>query len=97
LAYRIEALALRQPDIYLTRRRAQGKLSAHVRSFPEVNKMENSRRRAAVFVMPLIIALVAASRIGHDIRTVDFLQIFATGTVSGVSLMGLIQTLKKKP
>ena len=59
--------------------------------------MENSRRRAVVFVVPLVLAFVTASRIGRDIRTVDFLQIFATGTLTGVSLMGLIQTLKKKP
>ena len=59
--------------------------------------METSRRRAVVFVIPLIVALVAASRIGRDMRTVDFLQIFAAGSLTGVSLMGLIQTLKKKP
>lgn len=59
--------------------------------------MEGSRRRTtAVFVVPLVIALAAASRIGHDIRTVDFLQIFATGALTGVSLMGLIINLKKK-
>ena len=58
--------------------------------------MEGSRRRPVVFVVPLILALGAASQIGRDIRTVDFLQIFAAGARTGVSLMGLIATLKKK-
>lgn len=58
---------------------------------------KSSRRHAAIFVVPLIIAFVAASRIGGEIRTVDFLQIFAAGAITGVSLMGLIQVLKKKP
>ena len=58
--------------------------------------MENSRRRTVVFIVPLVIALTAASRMGRDIRTVDFLQIFAAGALTGVSLMGLIATLRKK-
>ena len=57
--------------------------------------MERSRK-PVVFVVPLILALAAASQIGRDIRTVDFLQIFATGALTGISLMGLIATLKKK-
>ena len=58
--------------------------------------MESSRRRSVVFIVPLVIALAAASRMGRDIRTVDFLQIFAAGALTGVSLMGLIATLRKK-
>ena len=58
--------------------------------------MERSRRKPVVFVVPLVLALAAASQIGHDVRTVEFLQIFATGALTGVSLMGLIATLKKK-
>jgi hypothetical protein len=58
---------------------------------------KSSRKHVAIFIAPLVVAFIAASRIGDHVRTVDFLQIFASGTIVGVSLMGLIQTLKKKP
>jgi hypothetical protein len=55
--------------------------------------METLRRRhAAVFVVPMIVGLVTAQRaVPH---TVDFLLLFASGVVFGVSLMGLIQVLR---
>jgi len=54
----------------------------------------SSRRRAIVFVVPLIIALVAVRHVAEDMRTVDFLQVFAGGAIFGVGLMGLIQVLR---
>ena len=57
--------------------------------------MESStRRRAAVFVVPMIVGLVAAQRAAPHVRTVDFLLLFASGVLFGVSLMALVQVLR---
>jgi hypothetical protein len=53
-----------------------------------------TRRRLAVFAAPLIIGLVSAQRAAPRVRAVDFLLIFASGVIFGVSLMGLIQMWK---
>jgi hypothetical protein len=53
-----------------------------------------SRRRLAIYAIPLIVTLVAAQRAAPHVRTVDFLLLFASGAVFGVSLMGLIQVWK---
>ena len=50
--------------------------------------------RAAVFVVPMIVGLVAAQRAAPHVRTVDFVLLFASGVVFGVSLMGLIRILR---
>jgi len=50
-----------------------------------------TRRHAAVFAIPMIIGLVTAQRAAPHVRTVDFLLLFASGAIFGVSLMGLIQ------
>ena len=52
------------------------------------------RRRAAVFVAPLIVTLVMAQRAAPRVRAVDFLLVFASGIIFGVTLMGLIQSLR---
>ena len=54
-----------------------------------------TRRRAAVFVVPMIIGLVTAQRAAPQVRLVDFLLLFASGVIFGVSLMGLIQSLRR--
>ena len=53
-----------------------------------------TRRHAAVFIAPMIVGLVAAQRAAPQVRTVDFLLIFASGVVFGVSLMALIRVLR---
>ena len=53
-----------------------------------------ARRRAAVFVVPMIVGLVAAQRAAPHVRTVDFLLLFASGVAFGVALMGLIRVLR---
>ena len=53
-----------------------------------------TRRHAVVFVIPMIIGLVTAQRVVPHIRTVDFLALFASGVIFGVSLMGLIQAVR---
>ena len=53
-----------------------------------------TRRRAAVFVIPMIVGLVAAHRAAPHVRTVDFVLLFASGVVFGVSLMALIRVLR---
>ena len=55
-----------------------------------------TRRRAAVFVVPMIVGLVAAQRAAPHVRAVDFLLLFASGVIFGVSLMGLIQILRAR-
>jgi hypothetical protein len=54
-----------------------------------------TRRRAAVFVAPMIAGLVSAQRAAPRVRLVDFLLLFASGVIFGVSLMGLIQFLRQ--
>jgi uncharacterized membrane protein YcaP (DUF421 family) len=54
------------------------------------------RRRAVVFVIPIIIALVAGRRAAENVRTVDYVQILAVGIIIGVSLTSLIHVLKTR-
>jgi hypothetical protein len=54
-----------------------------------------SRRRAAVFAVLMIVGLVSAQRAVSHVRSVDVLLLFAAGALFGVSLMGLIQVLRK--
>jgi hypothetical protein len=44
----------------------------------------------------MIVGLIAAQRAVPRVRTVDFLLLFASGVVFGVSLMGLIQMLRSQ-
>lgn len=53
-----------------------------------------ARRRAAVFAVPMIIGLVTAQRAAPHVRTVDFLLLFASGVIFGISLMGFIQVVR---
>jgi hypothetical protein len=53
-----------------------------------------SRRRAVIYMIPMIIALVLARRLVQDIRLGDFVLVFAAGAVFGVTLLGLIQALR---
>jgi hypothetical protein len=55
-----------------------------------------TRRHTAVFAIPMIIGLVTAQRAAPHVRTVDFLLLFASGAIFGVSLMGLIQAWRSK-
>jgi putative effector of murein hydrolase LrgA (UPF0299 family) len=52
------------------------------------------RRHLAIFVVPMIVGLVTAQRAIPHVRTVDFLVLFASGVIFGVSLMGLIQAFR---
>jgi len=53
-------------------------------------------RRPAVVAMPLIIGLFAAQRGAAHVRTVDFLLLFAGGTLFGIGLTRLIQVLRAR-
>ena len=55
-----------------------------------------TRRRAVVFAVPMIIALAAVQQVAPTVRTVDFLLIFVAGAAFGVTLVGLIQTLRAR-
>jgi hypothetical protein len=50
-----------------------------------------ARRRIAISVAPLIVTLVAARRAAPHVLAVDFVLLFASGVVFGVTLMGIIQ------
>jgi hypothetical protein len=50
--------------------------------------------RAAVFVGPMIIALVMAQRAAPNVRAVDFLVGFGSGVLFGISLLRLIQIIR---
>jgi len=54
------------------------------------------RRRAVVFAVPMIIAMVAARELVPTMRAVDFLGVFAAGAVVGATLVGLIQALRAR-
>lgn len=56
-----------------------------------------ARRRAAVFAAPMLVALVSAMRAAPHVRTVDFVLLFASGVLFGVSLMGIIQLFRGSP
>jgi hypothetical protein len=55
-----------------------------------------TRRHAAVFAIPMVIGLVTAQRAAPHVRTVDFLLLFASGAIFGISLMGLLQAWRAK-
>ena len=55
-----------------------------------------NRRRAAVFAIPMIIALAAGRQVAPHVRAVDFLLIFAAGALFGVTLVGVIQALRAR-
>jgi hypothetical protein len=55
-----------------------------------------TRRHAAVFAVPMIIGLVTAQRAAPHVRSVDFLLLFASGALFGISLMGLIQIWRSR-
>ena len=56
-----------------------------------------ARRRAAVFAAPMLVGLVSAMRAAPHVRTVDFVLLFASGVLFGVSLMGIIQRFRESP
>jgi len=53
------------------------------------------RRTAVVWVIPVILALVMGRRAAENVRTVDYLQILMCGMIIGMSLINLIQFLKR--
>ena len=53
-----------------------------------------SRRRAAVYAVPMIIALIGVHSVVQHIRTVDFVLVFAAGAIFGVTLVGVIRALR---
>ena len=56
--------------------------------------MDTTRRRALVLVVPLIVALAAARQALPNVRAVDFLLVFASGIIVGVTLLRLVQILR---
>ena len=55
-----------------------------------------SRRRFAVFALPMILGLISAQRAAPHVRAVDFVLLFASGVLFGVGLMGFIQMWKRR-
>ena len=67
----------------------------HHAGAPAVRRLR-TRTAPAVFVVPMIVGLVTAQRAAPHVRMVDFLLLFASGVVFGVSLMGIIQALRAR-
>jgi hypothetical protein len=42
----------------------------------------------------MLVGLISAQKAAPHVRTVDFILLFASGVVFGVSLMGLIQFIR---
>lgn len=65
-----------------------------------MDENKKKRGRNALFIFPLLLTFAVLSGLsgaGHDIRTVDFLRVFASGMLVGVSLMGIAQNVRKPP
>lgn len=60
--------------------------------------MAEQRRRGpmALLVIPLIAVLAVTSRIPREIRTVDFLRIFFSGVLLGITVMAIVQTIRER-
>jgi hypothetical protein len=60
--------------------------------------MDEKRKRGgiALLVIPLLAAIAAASRGGANMRTVDFIRVFASGMCFGVVLMGVMQFIRER-
>ena len=55
-----------------------------------------ARRRLVVFAVPMIVALVAAQRAAAHVRTVDFVILFTSGVLVGVTLLALVQLYRRE-
>ena len=53
----------------------------------------NRRRNGAIWVIPLILAVVPLNRISEGVRAVDVVRLLACGMVIGISLANLIHLL----
>jgi len=62
-----------------------------------MDENKKKRGRNALFIFPLLLVFAVLSGAGHDMRTVDFLRVFASGMLVGVSLMGIAQNVRKPP
>lgn len=60
-----------------------------------MDQEKRKRGANAILVVPLLAAFAAASRIG-DVRTVDFLRIFAAGMIVGVVLTRIFHLMSDK-
>ena len=54
----------------------------------------SARGRTMTFAMAMVLGLTVCLRVAATIRAVDFLQIFASGALFGVGLLGLMQALR---
>jgi len=56
----------------------------------------SARRRPVFYIVPVLFGLLVAQRAAANVRTVDFVTIFAGGILLGVGLVGLMRGLKGK-
>ena len=56
----------------------------------------SARRRPVFYIVPVLVGLLVAQRAGANVRTVDFVTIFAGGVLLGVGLLGLLRGLREK-
>jgi hypothetical protein len=59
--------------------------------------MDEKRKRGSMALMVILLAgTAAASRGGANMRTVDFVRVFASGMCFGVFLMGVMQFIRER-
>jgi hypothetical protein len=58
--------------------------------------MVASARRPIMFIVPVLLGLLVAQRASANVRTVDFLAIFAGGVLLGVGVVGLARGIRER-
>jgi predicted membrane channel-forming protein YqfA (hemolysin III family) len=58
--------------------------------------MPASARRGMTFIVPVLLGLLLAQRAAANVRTVDFLTIFAGGVLLGVGVVGLARGIRER-
>jgi hypothetical protein len=53
-------------------------------------------RRPAVIAIPLLLGLLGAQRAAAHVRTVDFLQLLASGALIAVGVMELVRAFRAR-
>jgi hypothetical protein len=56
----------------------------------------SARRRPVFYIVPVLLGLLVAQRAAANVRTVDFVTIFAGGILLGVGLIGLVRGVREK-
>lgn len=56
----------------------------------------SDRRRAAAFVIPLLLSILAAARAAPRVRSIDFVALFGAGMIFGIGVAGLVRFIRAR-